>query len=171
MEFTMSMKKTLSILLLAAAGLAAGLAAGTRAQAEPQSGVKAGTMTCDVASGWGVIIGSSRELNCIYRPVNGSAERYTGRITKFGVDVGYTSGGIIVWGVLAPTSDMSPGALAGNYAGATAGVTLGVGAGAHVLIGGLKKSVALQPVSIEGNSGLNVAAGVASLSLTHTQVE
>jgi hypothetical protein len=168
MEFTMSMKKILGILLLATV---AGLATGASAQAEPQGGVKAGTMTCDVASGWGVIIGSSRELNCIYRPVNGSAERYKGRINKFGVDVGYISGGIIVWGVLAPTSDMSPGALAGNYAGATASATLGIGAGAHVLVGGLKKSVALQPVSIEGNSGLNVAAGVASLSLTHAQVE
>ena len=168
----MNMRKTFGILFFAAvAGLAAGLAAGTSAQAEPQSGVKAGTMTCDVASGWGVIIGSSRDLSCTYKPVNGSTERYKGRITKFGLDVGYTNGGIIVWGVLAPASDMSPGALAGQYAGATASATLGIGAGAHVLVGGFKKSLALQPVSIEGNSGLNVAAGVANLTLAHTTEE
>ena len=73
---------------------------------------------------------------------------------------------VIVWAVVAPTINLAPGALAGNYVGATAGATAGVGVGANVLIGGSGNSIALQPVSIEGNTGLNVAAGIGAISLT-----
>jgi di/tricarboxylate transporter len=82
------------------------------------------------------------------------------------VDVGYQDGGVLVWGVIAPTSDMRKGALGGNYAGATASATVGIGLGANVLVGGLDKSIALQPVSIEGNKGLNLAAGIGAVDLT-----
>ncbi len=73
---------------------------------------------------------------------------------------------MLVWGVFAPSSDVRPGALQGDYAGATASATVGVGLGANVLVGGLDKSIALQPLSVEGNRGLNVAAGVGAISLT-----
>ena len=92
----------------------------------------------------------------------GHYEHYTGRISKFGADIGYTQGGVIVWGVVAPTAQLGPGALQGNYAGGTASATVGVGVGANALIGGSGNSVALQPLSIEGNQGLNVAAGIAA---------
>jgi hypothetical protein len=138
------------------------------AQAQTQSGLKAGALTCDVSSGWGVIFGSTRDVNCSYQPIKGNVEHYTGHISKYGVDIGYTRGGVIIWAVLAPTTDLSPGALAGHYLGATAGASVGIGAGVHALIGGSKRSIALQPVSIEGNTGLNVAAGVADLTLTHS---
>jgi hypothetical protein len=134
------------------------------AQAAP-SGVKVGTLTCNVASGWGFVFGSSRDLHCSFRPNNHKGEHYTGSISKFGVDIGYTDGGVLVWGVFAPSSDVRPGALQGDYAGATASATIGVGLGANVLIGGLDKSIALQPLSVEGNKGLNVAAGIGAISL------
>jgi len=92
-------------------------------------------------------------------------EHYIGHMSKVGMDIGYTGGGRMVWAVFAPSSDMDPGALQGTYTGATASATVGVGLGAHVLIGGFDKSIALQPLSVEGNSGLNVAAGVGQLSL------
>jgi hypothetical protein len=95
----------------------------------------------------------------------GYTEFYTGSITKFGADIGYLSSAVMIWAVLAPTTNLGQGALAGTYAGATASAAVGVGAGANVLIGGFNHSIALQPVSIEGQNGLNVAAGVASLSL------
>ena len=38
-----------------------------------------------------------------------------------------------------------------------ASATVGVGLGANVLVGGSGNSIALQPVSIEGTTGLNVA--------------
>jgi Protein of unknown function (DUF992) len=127
--------------------------------------VRAGYLTCHVASGWGFIFGSSRNVKCAYALQPGYTEYYTGSITKFGADIGYLQSGVILWAVLAPTTNLGQGALAGTYGGATASAAVGVGAGANVLVGGFKSSIALQPVSIEGQNGLNVAAGVAALNL------
>lgn len=148
---------------LIVAALAA--AAFTVPAAADTGGVKAGVLSCTVDSGWGFIFGSSRTLNCVYSAKAGMAENYVGRISKFGVDIGYLQSAVIVWAVVAPTTDLAPGALSGDYGGATAGVTVGVGAGANVLIGGSTRSIALQPISIEGNAGLNVAAGIAAINL------
>jgi Protein of unknown function (DUF992) len=151
-------------LMLGAAVAVAGLAIASTADAAP-SGIRVGDLTCNVASGWGFVFGSSKDLHCTYRGSNGHREHYIGAISKFGVDVGYTEGGVLVWGVVAPTSDVRKGALEGDYAGASASATVGVGVGANVLLGGLDKSIALQPLSVEGNKGLNVAAGIGSISL------
>jgi hypothetical protein len=151
--------------------LALALSALAAPQARAQGGggqsaaVRAGYLTCHVSSGWGLIFGSSRSLNCSYALQPGYTEFYTGSITKFGADIGYLSSAVMIWAVLAPTTNLGQGALAGTYAGATASAAVGVGAGANVLIGGFNHSIALQPVSIEGQNGLNVAAGVAALSL------
>jgi hypothetical protein len=134
--------------------------------AAAQSAVNVGTLTCNVASGWGFVFGSSKALNCTFAGVGGRYEHYVGNITKFGADIGYTSGGILVWTVVAPVAMMQPGALSGSYGGATASATVVVGAGANALIGGSGNTVALQPLSVEGNTGLNVAAGVAGIQLT-----
>ena len=134
-------------------------------QAQEKATVRAGYLTCHVASGWGFVFGSSRDVKCAYARDKDYTEYYTGSITKFGADIGYLSSAVMLWAVVAPTSSLDPGALAGHYGGATASVALGVGAGANVLVGGFKKSIALQPVSIEGQNGLNVAAGIAQLSL------
>lgn len=131
----------------------------------PPMTVKAGYLTCHVAAGWGFIFGSSRRVKCSYSMSTHYTEYYTGSITKFGADIGYLGSAVMIWAVVAPTTNLGKGALAGDYVGATASVALGVGAGANVLLGGFKKSIALQPVSIEGQNGLNIAAGVGSLSL------
>lgn len=147
---------------------AAALALGTALAAPAQAaGVKVGVLTCHVASGWGFVFGSSKDIHCTYSPDTGTPERYRGSIDKFGVDIGYTQSGVIVWGVIAPTSSLRPGALQGGYGGATASATVGLGAGAHVLIGGFDKSITLQPLSVEGNTGLNVAAGIGAMSLKY----
>ncbi len=151
-------------LMLGAAIAVAGLAIATTADAAP-SGIRVGDLTCNVASGWGFVFGSSKDLHCTYRGANGHREHYTGAISKFGVDLGYTEGGVLVWAVFAPTGDMGKGALSGDYVGATAQATVAVGAGANVLVGGMKKSIDLQPLSVEGSKGLNVAAGIGSISL------
>ena len=153
----------------AAAALAL-LALSAPASAAPH-GVKVGVLTCHVASGWGFVFGSSRDLRCYFTPNRRGGERYAGSISKFGVDIGYTEGGQLIWAVFAPSSDVRRGALEGDYAGATAGLTIGVGLGAHALIGGLDKSIALQPLSVEGNEGLNVAAGIGSISLKYVHAE
>ena len=150
-------------LMIGAAVAVTGLACASAADAAPH-GVRVGDLTCNVASGWGFVFGSSKDLHCTYRG-NGRFEHYTGSISKFGVDVGYTEGGVLVWGVFAPTSDMRKGALEGDYVGASAQATVGLGLGANALTGGFDKSVALQPISVEGSKGLNVAAGIGSISL------
>lgn len=137
------------------------------AQAAGQYTVKTGYLTCHVASGWGFVFGSSRELRCSYTSNGGRTEYYGGSVSKFGADIGYLKSAVIVWAVAATTNDLKAGALAGHYGGATASLTLGVGGGANVLVGGFENSIALQPVSFEGQNGLNVAAGVAALTLTY----
>ena len=157
------MLKRIPTAFATAALIVAGTLVSGNAQAEPS--VKVGVLTCGVSSGWGFVFGSSRDLRCTYQAASGGVEYYTGHISKFGVDIGYTRAGVMVWAVFAPSSTLDPGALGGEYAGATAGVTVGIGAGVNALIGGLKHSVALQPVSMEGNTGINVAAGIANMTL------
>ncbi|MBS0642296.1 MAG: DUF992 domain-containing protein, partial [Proteobacteria bacterium] len=93
--------------------------------------------------------------------------KYKGSISKFGVDIGYLQSGVLAWAVLSPSTDIAPNALAGDYGGLTANATAGVGAGANLLIGGSTKTISLQPLSVEGNQGFNVAAGIAAISLTY----
>ena len=154
-------KRAVAAIAVGLAGSALGL--GTPAQAQA---VKAGVLTCNVASGFGFIFGSSRAVNCTFAPGGGPPQHYAGAINKFGVDIGYVQGAVIVWAVLAPTTNPGPGSLAGTYAGATASATVGVGVGANVLVGGSASSISLQPLSIEGNTGLNVAGGIAEMTLT-----
>ena len=135
--------------------------------AHAQGGVEVGRLTCNVAGGWGFVFGSSKAVRCTFARAGGRPEHYAGSINKFGVDIGYTEGGVLVWGVFAPSSNLGPGALSGNYVGATGSATVGVGAGANVLVGGSNRTISLQPVSFEGNTGLNVAAGIGSISLRY----
>jgi hypothetical protein len=145
---------------IAAAALVAGIGAPAMA-----AGVTAGTLTCNASSGWGYIVGSTTDLNCTYTDTGGKTEHYTGKITKVGVDIGFHEGGVLIWGVVAPTSSISKGALSGDYVGVTAGATAGVGGSANLLVGGSNKTISLQPLSVEGSTGVNVAAGLAGLTL------
>ena len=148
---------------VAADGLA--LVASAPAQAQDGSGVRVGVLTCNVASGFGLIFGSSKEVNCVFSRDGRDVAHYQGHIDKFGVDIGYTAGGVMVWGVIAPTQGIPPGSLDGHYGGVTASATAGVGVGANLLVGGSDRSISLQPLSVEGNTGLNVAGGIGALSL------
>lgn len=144
---------------------AAGLALAVSAPAHAQSGVRVGVLTCNVASGWGLVFGSSKEVNCTLSRDGRDLAHYQGHIDKFGVDVGYTAGGVLVWAVFAPTEGPPPGSLDGSYGGVTASATAGVGVGANLLVGGSDRSISLQPLSVEGNTGLNIAGGIAGLRL------
>jgi hypothetical protein len=127
--------------------------------------VKTGYLTCHEAAGWGFIVGSSHKLHCTYSSNKGRTEYYTGSISKFGADIGYLKSAVILWAVAAPTTDLGAGALGGDYGGVQASLALGVGGGANVLVGGFHKSITLQPISVEGQNGLNVAAGIGAMTL------
>jgi hypothetical protein len=132
-------------------------------QPRPPARTQVGTLTCNVSGGLGLIITSRKTMVCAFR-TRGGVETYTGEIRRFGLDIGATSGGQLVWSVLA-RSRVPRGALAGEYAGGSAEATVGGGIGANVLVGGSRRSVALQPVSITGQTGVNLAVGVAGLRL------
>ena len=149
---------------IAAAALALITIAGDPAGAQR---VRAGVLTCDISAGMGFIIGSQKTVACTFAPEPPGAQQvYTGTISKFGLDIGATGGGVMVWAVF--TDSVAPpgaGFLAGDYFGATGQVTVAAGLGANVLIGGSNRTVALQPLSVDTTVGLNFALGVAELHL------
>ncbi len=124
-----------------------------------------GTLSCDTSGGIGLIVTSQQRLNCTYQGANGRIEGYYGTISKFGIDIGATTQGVIVWQVFAPSSDFGPWALEGDYVGASGQATAGVGASANVLVGGFNRAFSLQPLSVGAQTGLNLAIGVANLTL------
>ncbi|MEZ5832558.1 MAG: DUF992 domain-containing protein [Dongiaceae bacterium] len=145
-----------------AAILAIGPIAADRAQAG--SGVNVGSLNCKVAGGTGFIFGSTKSLNCLFTRTDGKGERYTGEIKKYGVDLGFTEGAYMIWVVFAP-GQVKRGALAGEYVGVSGEASVGLGLGANVLVGGSNDQIALQPASVEGIQGLNVAAGFGQIIL------
>ena len=135
------------------------------APASAEAGVKIGTLRCDVSGGLGLIITSSKEMRCSFISGHGYRVWYYGSIRNFGIELGVTSHGVLAWAVFAPTAGARHGALAGDYVGADASVAVGAGVGANALVGGFGRSFTLQPLSVEVQSGVALAAGVASLSL------
>lgn len=128
--------------------------------------IEIGVLDCIVEGGVGFIVGSSKDVACTFTPAGGPAEPYIGSIDKLGVDIGFTAESVIKWAVIAPTSDAyAPGALAGTYGGVSAEATVGAGLGANVLVGGIGESFMLQPVSLQAQAGLNVAAGLTAFRL------
>jgi len=146
----------------------AGLTFIALATAPAHARVRAGMLTCEVAPGVSFIVGSQKAVNCNYKSVKGWHERYSGRITRIGLDVGFTTGGKIAWAVYAPSRG-GHGALAGVYGGASGEATVGGGVGANVLVGGFQRSISLQPLSVGAQKGLDLAVAVGGLELEATR--
>jgi hypothetical protein len=138
--------------------------------AQAQNRVKVGTLACEMSGGIGLIVTSRKDLLCRFTPSarGWRGESYAGSITRVGLDLGATAGGRLLWAVYAPTS-AGRYALAGGYGGASAEATVGAGVGANALIGGSNRTVTLQPLSVQGQTGVSVAAGVAGLELHPAQ--
>ena len=150
-----------------ALGAAAALAAFAASPAFAQSSVKVGTLTCDISAGIGLLISQQQTMTCTFAPASGAPpDNYVGHIDKFGLALGAVQEGTMVWGVLAPTDGFPHGALAGTYGGVGAEATAGAGLGANLLVGGTGRAFSLQPLTVQGQSGLNFAAGVTTLTLT-----
>jgi uncharacterized protein DUF992 len=148
------------------AGLAAIVLASAGAHAQDQmQRVQVGVLECRGGASIGFIVGSVTNLGCVLRVEGFPEDRYIATIRKVGLDLGLTEETSLAWGVYAPVARLGPGDLSGNYAGAQGSATVGVGVGGNVLIGGSNNSIALQPLSVQGQVGLNVAAGLESLEL------
>ncbi len=154
--------------LISAATVAAVLVVTPVASALAQDSPKvlAGTLTCQGKGSVGLVLGSTERLSCIYVPAgSGKPQNYSATITKVGLDVGFKTASTMIWTVLGSAASLAPGVLSGTYGGASAEVAVAIGGGANVLVGGSQKSVVLQPLSVQGQTGLNLAVGVAGLTL------
>ncbi|MDP3256268.1 MAG: DUF992 domain-containing protein [Bosea sp. (in: a-proteobacteria)] len=147
--------------VVAAAGL---LVSGLSASA--QSGAPAGRLSCNVGAGLGLVVTSQRPMNCTFTPRRGPPQRYVGIVRNFGIDLGRTRATTMSWRVYGPYARAPLGALSGRYGGATAGASAGVGGSANLLVGGSDNAVTLQPLSLQGSRGVNVALGVTGFELS-----
>lgn len=153
----------LSIIVATVAAVSLSVAA---TSAEAQSRVRAGGLSCNLATTVGLIIGSRQQISCTFTPSGGGpVEYYNGHIGRLGLDLGITAGGRMIWGVFARTTKLPPRTLAGTYVGASGDASLGIGGGANVLVGGSNRTISLQPLSLQGQVGVNLALGVASMTL------
>ncbi len=152
----------LKFAMIATVTASAGFATGAAAQEK----VAAGVLTCGVKGGMSFVFGSSRELRCVFNNnPNEDGERYEGSIQKYGLDLGYTGNALMTWTVLAPSRGVAAAALSGRYYGVAADASAGIGGGANVLVGGSNNTISLQPVSVQGQTGLNAAVAVAEVEL------
>jgi Protein of unknown function (DUF992) len=137
---------------------------GANAQ-QPMQRVQVGILECRGAASIGFVVGSVTNLGCVLRADGMPEDRYVATIRKVGLDLGITQETALAWGVYAPVARLGPGDLSGDYVGAQGSASVGVGLGGNVLVGGSANSIALQPLSVQGQVGLNVAAGLESLEL------
>jgi hypothetical protein len=150
----------LSTLSIAIAALLAPIAS-----ANAVSPMRAGLLQCQGGQNVGFVLGSVAQLECVFQSPGQRPDPYVATVRRFGVDLGITAQTQFSWAVTAPGGRLEYGQLAGNYGGVGANASVGVGGGGNFLVGGPNNSYALQPVSLQGQTGLNVSAGIAGLDL------
>lgn len=156
------MRRSLLLAGITAAGLVASV---VNSGAQQQRMVRVGVLECRGGASIGFVVGSVTNLGCVLRAEGLPEDRYVATIRKVGLDIGITQETALAWGVFAPVDRLGPGDLSGNYVGAQGSASVGVGLGGNVLVGGSNNSIALQPLSVQGQVGLNIAAGLESLEL------
>ncbi|MDB5539229.1 MAG: hypothetical protein JWQ89_956 [Devosia sp.] len=127
--------------------------------------LRVGVLDCIAGPGGGIIVMTTESLTCTFHPTNGVSQTYIGTVKKFGLDIGITGGTVIAWAVLADQDNYDPQALAGNYVGVSADASIGLGAGANALLGGSSRSFVLQPISVQGEVGVDIALGITDMDL------
>jgi hypothetical protein len=154
----------LSTLTIAVTSLVASIAG---ANAMPP--VRAGILQCEGGQNVGYVVGSTTSLQCVFQSEGRRPEPYIATLRRLGLDLGITDQTKLTWAVNAPNTRVGRGDLAGSYGGVGANASVGIGGGGNFLVGGPANAYALQPISLQGQTGLNVAAGVASIELEPVQ--
>jgi hypothetical protein len=127
--------------------------------------VRAGILQCQGGQNVGFVVGSVTSLECVFQSEGRRPEPYIAKVQRIGLDLGVTAQTQLSWAVNAPNSRLGRGELAGSYGGVGANASIGIGGGGNFLVGGPSNAYALQPLSVQGQTGLNVAAGIAGLEL------
>ena len=157
--------------LIARSAFAAALAGlAFMATTPARAGAAVGTLVCHSPQAQGFILVSARNYTCTFNPVAGAKQHYDATIYRFGAEAGVNANVTLVWAVFALTGRPGPGELAGSYGGASAGAAVGLGLRANGLLGGFANSFGLQPISVEGETGLNFVASVTGLALREVVV-
>ena len=146
-------------------GIAIAALSGSLAAANALPPVRAGILQCQGGQNVGFVVGSVTNFECVFQSEGRRPEPYTATVRRYGVDLGFTEQTRFAWAVNAPTRKLGRGDLAGNYGGVGANASVGIGGGGNFLIGGPANSFALQPISVQGQTGLNIAAGIADIEL------
>jgi hypothetical protein len=154
---------------LSTLGIAIAALVASFAGANALPAVRAGVLQCQGGQNVGFVIGSVTSLECVFQSEGRRPEAYIATVRRYGVDLGFTEQTIFSWAVNAPAGRVRYGDLAGNYGGVGANASVGVGGGGNFLVGGPQNAYALQPVSVQGQTGFNVAAGVAAVELEPVQ--
>ena len=151
-------------IIIAAALVATGISGS--AFADEKKRTRLGVLECTIDGGWGLLVGSSKKAICKFKQVDGKVETYAGKLSKLGLDVGISGESFMKWVVFTPIgNEVGQHALAGDYVGVSVNGSIGIGLGANALVGGSNKKLGLQPISVEGKTGLNIAVGMSKLSL------
>lgn len=127
--------------------------------------VRAGVLECRGGQNVGFVVGSVTSFECLFQSEGRRPEPYIATVRRYGVDLGFTDQVRLAWAINAPVGRIPRGELAGNYGGVGANASVGVGFGGNFLVGGPQNAYALQPISVQGQTGLNVAAGIADIQL------
>jgi hypothetical protein len=146
---------------IAGAALALSLSLGTPAWSNAQVGM----LKCDTSIGIGEILVRKQTMTCVFTHNNGTKENYTGKVHQFGLEIGEVAEGHLAWAVFAASPATGTGLLAGKYGGVDASVAAGIGLGADVLVGGTGEAFSLQPLAVDGEPGVAIAAGVEQIEL------
>jgi hypothetical protein len=127
--------------------------------------LQAGVLECQGGANVGHIVTSTESFDCIFRSEGRPPQPYLATVRRYGVDLGITSETRMAWAVSAPADQFGRGELAGHYGGVAANASVGVGFGGHFLVGGPANATVLQPIGLQGQVGMNVAAGATDLEL------
>ncbi len=138
------------------------------ANAQQPGSVQVGVLECRGGQNVGYVVGSNAHLNCVFQSAGGRAEGYVANIRRFGLDLGFTENTTVQWAAFAPTTRVPRGALAGSYGGVGTNASVGLGFGGNFLVGGPGNTYSLQPISVQGQTDLNVASGIVQLELEAT---
>lgn len=167
MNIKKAILSTVAAIALIGSAHAADLPSKQKANVKVNDGdlIEIGVLTCNVEGGWGWILGSKKDLECVFVSKDGIITEYEGKVTRIGVDVGYVAAKTLVWSVVAASNGNREHPLTGNYVGVGVEASLMAGVGANALVGGFDTTIALQPVNIQAQSGVNVAATVQAVTL------
>ena len=126
--------------------------------------VELGVLSCKsvVGSRLNLVIRSTVDVKCEMKYSGGEVERYKGETgIALGLDLSFKDNEEIAFTVIS-ASEVKVGSypVTGKYIGAKATVSAGIGLGAAALIGGSNDNFGLNPLALETNQGVGVAADI-----------